>query len=173
LVRTVSVAADGTTAKADAGTAIFTKYNIPATTYLTAAYSPPVPYNSCLVNSVAGSATPPPFSGSLPVYLDAGPALAVAGPNGARTLPKLTATSLGTYYSAGVGNATPGNYLDSDHYTVTGAGGPLRCRFYQFIVRQDAVRRGRHRIVADFEPRISRLGALADLPADRVSHRWR
>lgn len=122
LERTVSVAANGATASSDSGTAVFTKYPIPATTYV-AAYSQPIPYNTCIVNSGAGSGNPPPSSGSLPVYFDAGPALAVAGPNGARTLPKLTVPRLGPYYSGSLGNATPGNYLDAGHYTVTGSGG--------------------------------------------------
>ena len=72
---------------------------------------------------VAIAAGTPVNSGNPPVYLDAGAAISVTGPAGSRAIQKVP-LPLTILYSGNFGNATPGNYLDPGHYTVTGPGGP-------------------------------------------------
>ena len=57
------------------------------------------------------------------VGLDAGTPIVVKGPNGSRNIVKRTVGQIFDYPGATFGNATPGNYFDPGHYTVTGSGG--------------------------------------------------
>lgn len=84
---------------------------------------------ACTVYTFAGSTTT--FADPVqPVYLDAGPALTVTGPNGTKQLMKNTTAGF-SFYSAtlGGGFAIPGGpaaaplFLDAGNYTVSGPGG--------------------------------------------------
>ena len=57
------------------------------------------------------------------VPLDAGPTISVIGPSGTRTITRQTVGTSVVYMAPEFGNATPGNYYDPGHYTVTGTGG--------------------------------------------------
>src|SRR5581483_5931623 len=118
------------TSKVDGGSASFVRYpDLPAT---------PVPVqtvyptNVCSVNGWPGANGP----GSVDVNgspvtvvplkavgLDAGTPIIVKGPNGSRNIVKRTVGQIFDYPGATFGNATPGNYFDTGHYTVTGSGG--------------------------------------------------
>jgi hypothetical protein len=125
LTRSSTVRVDGSTITTDLGNAVFSKLEIPAEVFLRAAYMPLAPYNSCLVHSGSPSRPPStPPTGTTPATPDAGPSLAVTGPNGGRTIDRRTLLP-GNYLYAGVfGDGTPGNYLDAGQYTVTSPGGP-------------------------------------------------
>lgn len=111
------------TTKRDTGSATFLRYaDVPASAF-TAAYVPLV--NVCTVNGypaadgVTAPIVPPP-----PTGLDAGPAIAVSGPGGSRSILRQTVGMAVAYQTAAnFGNTTPGNYFDPGHYTVTGPGG--------------------------------------------------
>ena len=64
------------------------------------------------------------FTGFTFQSLDAGASIGINGPSGSRTLAKTSIPSLGSIYSAKLGDTTPGNYLDPGNYTITGPGGP-------------------------------------------------
>jgi uncharacterized protein (TIGR03437 family) len=126
----MSVTAKGAvnTAKSDMGTANFLGENVPAS-MITAETIYPV--NVCSINGYPGpngtvvvNGNPVTIVPLKEVNLDAGPTLTISGPSGKRTITGQTVGMLGVYY-AGVtlGNSTPGNYLDSGHYTITGPGG--------------------------------------------------
>ena len=125
LTRSSTVRVDGSTITTDLGNALFSKQGIPAEVFLRAAYMPLAPYNSCVVHSGSPSRPPStPPTGAIPAMPDAGPSLAVTGPNGERTINRLTLLP-GSYLYTGVfGDGTPGNYLDAGQYTVTSPGGP-------------------------------------------------
>jgi hypothetical protein len=100
-----------------ASTSLIHYNTIPADAFV-AAYGAVLP-NSCFIPpSVTPIALPPPTT------LDAGAALTIKGPAGTRTIPRLTIGNLTAYDpSVTLGNATPGNYLDPGHYTLTAPGG--------------------------------------------------
>jgi len=118
------------TNRVDGGSASFVRYpDLPAT---------PVPVqtvyptNVCSVNgwpgangpgSVDVNGTPVAVVPLKAVGLDAGTPIVVKGPNGSRNIVKRTVGQIFDYPGATFGNATPGNYFDPGHYTVTGSGG--------------------------------------------------
>ena len=117
------------TTKQDTGAATFIGENMPASMITPLGI---FPVNACTINMFPDPngnivhngtvvAVPPPIAS---VSLDAGPTLTVKGPSGTRTITGITVAMVGEYY-AGVkfGNATPGNFYDPGHYTVTGTGG--------------------------------------------------
>jgi uncharacterized protein (TIGR03437 family) len=105
--------------KNDGGTAAVIYYKeLPADASI-AAYGAVVP-NSCFIPP----SNVPIVALSPPANLDAGPALTIKGPAGTRSIPKITIGNLSAYdQTVNLGNATPGNFLDPGHYTVTAPGG--------------------------------------------------
>jgi uncharacterized protein (TIGR03437 family) len=110
-----------TTTKTDGGGASFVKVSGNLSGLFNAQIDRTV-YGSCVVTTFSGQASNP-LSGLTLQSLDAGASIGVSGPNGNKTLVKQTAGGF-TIYSATLGNATPGNYLDPGRYTITGPGGP-------------------------------------------------
>ena len=102
----------------DTGSAAFTKVTNYSAAQLGAGYVARTP-NTCFV--------PPPvvIPAAIPieVNLDAGAAITVSGANGNRSIPRQTVGMIVRYPSGILGNATPGNYLDPGHYTMSGPGG--------------------------------------------------
>ena len=124
LTRSTSVGASfaglpATTTKSDDGSASFTKVNLSGDQFL--AFVDTTAIGTCTV-SVFTSQTANPYTGFTYTSLDAGPSIGISGPNGTKTLPKVTAAGI-IAYSANLGNATPGNYLDAGTYTISGTGG--------------------------------------------------
>jgi hypothetical protein len=76
-------------------------------------------FGACSVFYVTGTATSP-TDPVLPTYLDAGTALTVTGPGGAKTL---TSMSTGLYSATLGSSTTPPLYLNPGTYTITGPGG--------------------------------------------------
>ena len=118
------------TTKQDTGGATFIGENIPASMITPLGI---FPVNSCTINMFPDPngnivhngtviAVPPPIAS---VSLDAGPTLTVKGPSGTRTIIGIPVPGTSGPYYKGVkfGNATPGNFFDPGHYTVTGTGG--------------------------------------------------
>ena len=109
-----------TITKTDGGSGAFTKVS----GNLTALFNQQIDtttYGSCTVIAFGGQSYNP-LTGLTLQSLDAGPSIGVSGPNGNKALPKQNAGGF-TIYSATLGNATPGNYLDQGQYTITGTGG--------------------------------------------------
>ncbi|MBI3695803.1 MAG: hypothetical protein HY238_13310 [Acidobacteria bacterium] len=109
-----------TVTKSDVGGASFFKISGNAT----AAFNSQIDvttFGSCVVSTFSGQGANP-LAGLTVQSLDAGASLGVSGPSGSRTLPKQTAGGF-IIYSATLGDATPGNYIDLGQYTVTGNGG--------------------------------------------------
>ena len=103
----------------DEGTAAMLHYNnIPADTF--AAATDVVMPNSCFVPPAATPIVALP----VPTNLDAGPSLTISGPAGNRSIPRLTVGNFTAYdQTNNFGNATPGNWLDPGHYTLSAPGG--------------------------------------------------
>jgi len=102
----------------NAATSLIHYNTIPADAFV-AAYGAVLP-NSCFIPPLAT----PAFALPLPTNLDAGASLTINGPAGTRTIPRLTIGNLTAYDpTVTLGNATPGNYLDPGHYTLTAPGG--------------------------------------------------
>jgi uncharacterized protein (TIGR03437 family) len=116
--------------KTDGGSAAFVRYpNLPAST-ITPTYL--YPEGVCSVNGWPGANGP----GSIDVNgnpvmivplasvpLDAGTPIVVKGPSGSRNIVKETVGKIFDYPGVTFGNATPGNFYDPGHYTVTDSGG--------------------------------------------------
>ena len=111
----------GGTTKSDDGSASFFKLTIPPGLF-PASFLQNISIGACTVSTFSGQ-TINPFPGLTFEGLDAGPSLAVTGPSGSRTLAKTTIPTLGSIYSAKLGDTTPGNYLDPGTYSVAGPGG--------------------------------------------------
>ncbi len=113
------------TTTTDSGFAVFEKVSIPAGTGYSPALFNTVSFGACVVstfNSATMSATTPTGVGAKIAALDAGASLTIAGPSGNRALTPIAAADPG-FYSAILGDGTPGNYLDPGQYNVAGAGG--------------------------------------------------
>lgn len=83
-----------------------------------------VPVGACTVTTSVGQVgIGIPCFGTPSEALGAGSAITIAGPIGNRTLAKACQLSTESTYYAELGNATPGNYLDTGTYTITGPGG--------------------------------------------------
>ena len=128
---TGTAAANGAinTTKQDTGSAMFIGENIPASMITPVGI---FPVNSCTINMFPDPngnivhngtvvAVPAPIAS---VSLDAGPTLTVSGPSGKRTIIGIPVAGAGPYYKGvNFGKATPGNFYDPGHYTVTGTSG--------------------------------------------------
>ena len=109
-----------TTTKTDGGAASFVKVSGNLTGLFNSQIDTTI-YGSCVVTTFSGNYNP--LAGLTFQNLDAGASIGVSGPNGNKTLLKQTAAGF-TFYSATLGDGTPGNYLDAGQYTITGPGGP-------------------------------------------------
>jgi uncharacterized protein (TIGR03437 family) len=109
----------GSTAKSDSGSGRFVKYNAPASVVFDSTAAEVLAYGSCIVTSFSGT-TPDPLAELKPQYLDAGPTLAVSGPNGNQTMAK-TGTQGAILYT-GKFDAVAA-YLAAGAYTISGTGG--------------------------------------------------
>ena len=118
------------TTRQDTGSAGFSGANVPASTIVPQGI---FPVNVCTINSFPDPngniirdgtvvVVPPPTVG---VIFNAGPTLTVKGPGGTRTIIGIPVPGTSGLYYKGVnfGNATPGNFFDPGHYTVTNATG--------------------------------------------------
>ncbi len=118
--RPSSLSAGAATVKSDYGSASFVKATgNPAAVFNAQVETPAT--GSCVLYTYSGQTMD--FLAGLPVQgLDAGSAISISGPAGARSLTKTASSGL-VSYSATLGDATPGNYLDPGTYTATGGGG--------------------------------------------------
>jgi uncharacterized protein (TIGR03437 family) len=118
------------TTKRDTGNAAFVRYpDLPASDLNPLAT---FPENVCSVNGWPGAngpgsvdlnGTPVTIVPLKSIALDAGTPIVVKGPSGSRNIVKRTVGNLFDYPGANFGDATPGNYFDPGHYTVTDPGG--------------------------------------------------
>ena len=108
--------------KTDTGSASFLKY-VPANLIATSGQVGYTTIGSCVVSFDSGSSSVP-VDPVQPDGLDAGPAIRVTGPKGAKDM----TTTAGTkgYYSASLSGSNPLSstpYLDPGAYTISGTGG--------------------------------------------------
>jgi uncharacterized protein (TIGR03437 family) len=108
-----------TTTKTDGGAASFVKVSGNLTGLFNSQIDTTI-FGACVVSTFSGAYNP--LAGLTFQTLDAGASIGVSGPNGSKSLTKQTAAGF-TFYSATLGNGTPGNYLDAGQYTITGPGG--------------------------------------------------
>ena len=116
------------TTKGDTGSATFISYaDVPASLFAADYF---YSENVCQINGFPGPNGGPTLNGvEFPIVplkavnLDAGPNITVNGSTGTRTIPRITVGALVGYRGTDFGTATPGNYFDPGHYTVTGTGG--------------------------------------------------
>jgi uncharacterized protein (TIGR03437 family) len=123
LSRTISTSAGvggfgATSTKTDEGSAAFLKISVPQGGLLGLIGSTTI--GACTITTFSGQSTSV-YGTYTYTGLDAGPSIAVSGPAGSRTLTPIP--SLAGFYSATLGDTTPGNYLDPGTYTVSGGGG--------------------------------------------------
>ena len=125
--QTTTLASGGTqTTTTDGGSASFVKYSYQQLTVASNPFST-YTFGACTVFTFRG-ATGGPTDVIQPTYLDAGAAINISGPNGAKQLPKQSLTSNGqtliSYYASLGGNSGAPLYLSPGAYTFSGPGGP-------------------------------------------------
>jgi len=123
LIRSVTTTAGfggvgGGTTRTDTGGGSFVKFNLGGSTGIASGFDVAT-YGSCTVSTFTGQTIAPTTNYQ---FLDAGPAINITGPAGAKTLTKQSAAGT-ILYGGTIGTGTPGNYLDPGQYTITGVGG--------------------------------------------------
>ncbi len=107
--------------KSDDGSAVFLKLKFPTGGFPVSLVDS-VSFGACTVTTF--STTSQSILGDFSFQgLDAGPSISINGPGGTRSITQETSPGLAGYYSAMLGDASPGNHLDVGKYTITGSGG--------------------------------------------------